>query len=46
MFGYMNIGHAQNDSKNYDYEDVCEIVASSNDFINEIVNQYIESEKE
>lgn len=38
-------GHAQNDDKKYDYEDICEIVASSNDFINEIVEQY-KSKKE
>lgn len=33
-------GHAQNDEPKYNYEDVCEIVASSNDFINDIVKQY------
>lgn len=33
-------GHNQNDDKTFDYEDVCEIVASSNDFINEVVEQY------
>lgn len=33
-------GHAQNDETKYSYEDVCEIVASSNDFINEIVEMY------
>ena len=33
-------GHAQNDDKKYDYEDICEIVASSNDFINEVIEQY------
>lgn len=33
-------GHNQNDDKIFSYEDVCEIVASSNDFINEIVEQY------
>lgn len=33
-------GHRQDDDKKYDYEDICEIVASSNDFINEIVEQY------
>ena len=26
-------GHAQNDETKYNYEDICEIVASSNDFI-------------
>lgn len=29
------------EDKKYNYEDVCEIVASSNDFINEVVNQYL-----
>ena len=38
-------GHRQDDDKKYDYEDICEIVASSNDFINEIVEQY-KSKKE
>jgi hypothetical protein len=33
-------GHAQNDEAKYSYEDVCEIVASSNDFINDIVEKY------
>ena len=34
-------GHNQhNENKKYDYEDVCEIVASSNDFINEVVKRY------
>lgn len=34
-------GHNQhNENKKYDYEDVCEIVASSNDFVNEVVEQY------
>lgn len=33
-------GHNQNDDKTFSYEDVCEIVASSNDFINEIVEKY------
>lgn len=33
-------GHNQNDDKTFSYDDVCEIVASSNDFINEIVEQY------
>lgn len=33
-------GHNQNDDKIFSYEDVYEIVASSNDFINEIVEQY------
>lgn len=33
-------GHNQNDDKTFSYEDVCEVVASINDFINEIVKQY------
>lgn len=34
-------GHNQhNENKKYDYEDVCGIVACSNDFINEVVEQY------
>lgn len=33
-------GHNQNE-KEFNCEDVCEIVASSNDFINEVVKQYI-----
>ena len=35
-------GHKQNDDKTFSYEDVCEVVASINDFINEIVEQYKE----
>lgn len=35
-------GHNQNDDKTFSYEDVCEVVASSNDFINEVVKQYKE----
>lgn len=39
-------GHRQDDEKKYDYEDVCEIVASSNEFINKAVGDYLEySEK-
>lgn len=33
-------GHAQNDDTTYSYEDICEIVESSNDFINEVVEKY------
>ncbi len=33
-------GHNQNEDKTFTYEDVCEVVASINDFINEIVEQY------
>ena len=40
-------GHNQhNENKKYDCEDVCEIVASSNNFVNEVVNQYKDSKKE
>lgn len=38
-------GHSQNDDK-YNYEDICEIVACSNDFINEVVEEYIGNKKE
>lgn len=33
-------GHSQCDEKTYNYEEVCEIVASSNNFINKIVTQF------
>lgn len=33
-------GHSQSENTTYGYEDICEIVASSNDFINNIVEQY------
>jgi len=33
-------GHPQNNETTYTFEDVCELVASSNDFINEIVKYY------
>ena len=36
MFEY---GHNQ-DEKQFNFEDVCEIVASSNDFVNEVVEKY------
>lgn len=35
-------GHNQTDDKTFGYEDACEVVASSNDFINEVVKQYKE----
>jgi len=38
-------GHMQDDNTTYGYEDICEIVASSNDFINEIVQKYKEEQK-
>lgn len=38
-------GHNQNDDKTFSYEDVCEVVASSNDFINEIVQEYLEQKE-
>ena len=37
-------GHSQDESASYNYEEICEIVASSNDFINEIVKLYIEEQ--
>jgi len=37
-------GHNQ-EEKEFNCEDVCEIVASSNDFINEIVERYTENQK-
>lgn len=33
-------GHPQNDEARYDYEDICEIVASSNDFINKVIRKF------
>lgn len=33
-------GHSQRDDTSYDCEDICEIVASSNDFINEVVEKF------
>lgn len=33
-------GHNQHNDKVFSYEDICEIVASSNNFINEVVNKY------
>lgn len=33
-------GHNQHEDKKFSCEDVCEVVASSNDFINEVVEQY------
>lgn len=36
-------GHNQ-DNKEFNNEDVCEIVASINDFINEVVNKYFEKQ--
>ena len=38
-------GHNQNDDKTFSYEDVCEIVASSNEFINEVIAEYTKKEK-
>lgn len=37
-------GHNQDD-KRFTNEDVCEIVASINDFINEILNKYLNEDK-
>ena len=33
-------GHDQHNENAYDYEDVCNIVSSSNDFINRVVKKY------
>ena len=33
-------GHAQDENTTYNYEDICEIVASSNSFINEIIENF------
>lgn len=38
-------GHSQDEERKYSYEEVCEIVASSNNFINEIINQYFGKDK-
>ena len=34
--------HVQNEDDKFHFEQVCQIVANSNDFINEIVNKYFE----
>lgn len=39
-------GHSQNDTRKFHFEEVCEIVARSNSFINEIVNRYKEAKNE
>lgn len=38
-------GHRQDDSNKYSYEEVCEIIASSNNFINEVIEKYEEKTK-
>lgn len=38
-------GHRQDDEKKFDYEGICEIVASSNDFINEVVRGYVKAKQ-
>lgn len=39
-------GHKNQDGKEiFDYEDMCELVALSNDSINKVVNEYIECKK-
>ncbi|MBO5004889.1 MAG: hypothetical protein J6D03_06590 [Clostridia bacterium] len=38
-------GHSQDEDRKYSYEEVCEIVASSNSFVNEVVEQYIKGPK-
>lgn len=37
-------GHVQNDEYKFHYEQVCEIVARSNDFINKVVTDYLKKE--
>jgi len=37
-------GHNQNDDKTFSCEDVCEIVASSNKFINKVVKEFIKQQ--
>lgn len=38
-------GHRQDDNNKYNYEEVCEIIASSNNFINKTIKEY-EEQKE
>ena len=38
--------HPQNNEYKYHYEQICEIVAKSNDFINDIVEKYKEAKNE
>lgn len=33
-------GHIQNDDYKYPFEQVCQIVANSNDFINDVIDDY------
>lgn len=33
-------GHPQNDDESYTYENICDIVACSNDFVNEVIEDY------
>lgn len=35
-------GHSQGENSKYDNEEVCEIIASSNEFINYVISQFIE----
>lgn len=35
-------GHSQTDETTYDYEDICEIVASSNNYINKTVSMFLD----
>lgn len=34
-------GHPQNDNETFVYENVCEIVACSNDFVNKVIKDYL-----
>lgn len=38
-------GHAQDDDFSYNAEDICEIVASSNTFVNEVVYKFLKAQK-
>ena len=38
--------HSQNNMRKFHFEEVCELVAKSNSFINEIVNKYKEAKNE
>ena len=38
-------GHIQNDEDKFHYEQVCQIVANSNDFINSVVEKYFKKVK-
>ena len=37
--------HCQNDNDKFHFEQVCQIVANSKDFINDIINKYFDKEE-